>query len=100
MFCGRGAGLGGEQPRAGRRAEGSEEAAQAAAGGGALQRAGGWHRRRRRRAQEAAFGERARETRKKAEEEERCSWLDLEKLLDFIIFWLVILFYIIAKLEF
>ena len=31
---------------------------------------------------------------------EVCSWLDLEKLLDFITFWLYILFYIIAKLEF
>ena len=28
------------------------------------------------------------------------SWLDLEKLVNFIIFWLVILFYIITKLEF
>ena len=42
---GREAGLDGERPRAGRRAEGGEEAAQAAAGGGALRRGGGWHRR-------------------------------------------------------
>ena len=31
---------------------------------------------------------------------EMCSWFDLDKLLDFIIFWLAILFYIIAKLGF
>ena len=69
---GREAGLDGERPRAGRRAEGSEETAQAAAGGGALQRAGGWHRRPTP-ASIGGAGERARETRKEAEEEERCA---------------------------
>ena len=71
---GREAGLDGERPRAGRRAEGGEEAAQAAAGGGALQRAGGWHRRPTP-ASIGGAGERARETRKRRWEERKWRWL-------------------------